>query len=466
MEMASRIVRGDGDFDKVCPDKLHVNVWPTYPHRHTMASSHPLHVAIVGGGLGGLALAIALKARNIPFTIYEAKSAFTEIGAGINLAPNGLRALREIDAALGDKIYSLATRNLPPKEDTWMWVRYGAASGEHVDGETIMELRAPPTGNMTMHRQELLATLAAHMGEGHARFGKKLVRFEQDDDGVVLSFEDGTEASASVLVGCDGIHSRVRACLFGRDSDVARPHFNGDGACRAVVLMDAAREVLGDSARQSQVLLGPRGYVIAYPVNGGAAVNVGAWMSRANQAFPHDDWVVPGQGAQLARDLEGWGDRVKALKPFFGADPSFWAAHQHGVQPPSFTDGRVILIGDGAHAMPPHVGAGASQAAEDAYVLAEVLALLPLSSPSLDSVQAALRAVETVRKPRFLRVQEISTQAGPEWYSFHGRGMEGAEMEAWKKGIRERVEWIWGVNVKGEAGEARRVFGELVAGKG
>ncbi|KAF9736457.1 Salicylate hydroxylase 4 [Paraphaeosphaeria minitans] len=417
-----------------------------------------LHVAIVGGGLGGIALAIALKARNIPFTIYEARSAFTEIGAGINFAPNGLRALREIDPSLGDRIYALATRNLPPSEDTWMWMRYGAG---HRDGETVMELRAPPTGCMAMHRQELLAVLAEKMGYEHARFNKKLVSFEQDEDAVRLRFEDGTEESASVLVGCDGIHSRVRACMFDSESAVARPHFNGDGAYRAVIPIAHAEKVLGETARQSQALLGPNGYVICYPVNNGTAVNVGIWVSRAGQVWDRKDWVATSQGEQFRRDLEGWGPRVRALMPFFGDEPAFWAAHQHRVQPASFVQGRVILVGDGAHAMPPHIGAGASQAVEDVYVLAEVLASIQPGDASLAAVRTALRAAESVRMPRFLAVQDISVRAGPDWYSFFERGLEGDELERFNLGMRESVEWVWQVDLRDEVEKAKRTLAEL-----
>ncbi|KAK7192386.1 FAD/NAD(P)-binding domain-containing protein [Paraphaeosphaeria sporulosa] len=416
-----------------------------------------LHVAIVGGGLGGIALAIALKARNISFTIYEAKSAFTEIGAGINLAPNGLHALREIDASLGDRIYALATRNLPPSEDTWMWVRYGAG---HRDGETVVELRAPPTGCMAMHRQELLGVLAEKMGYEHAQFNKKLVSFEQDDDAVRLRFEDDTVESASVLVGCDGIHSRVRACMFGSDSAIARPHFNSDGAYRAVIPIADAKKVFGETARQSQVLLGPNGYVIYYPVNNGTAVNVGIWVRRAGHVWDRKDWVVPRQGAQFRRDLEGWGPRVRALMPFFGAEPAFWAAHQHRVQPASFVQGRVVLMGDGAHAMPPHIGGGASQAAEDAYVLAELLASIPPKDASLAAVRAALRAAESVRMPRFLAVQDISVRAGPDWYSFFERGLEGEQLEGWSVGIKTSVEWVWNVDLRDEVSKAKQTLAD------
>ncbi|KAJ4355471.1 uncharacterized protein N0V89_003487 [Didymosphaeria variabile] len=430
-----------------------------------MSSTQKLHVAIVGGGLGGISLAIALKVRNISFTIYEAKGAFTEIGAGINLAPNGLRALREIEPSLGDQIYKLATRNVPPNEDTWMWVRYGAASGEHADGETIMELKAPPTGNLAMHRQELLATLAQRMGLEHARFNKKLRAFQQHSDHVKLEFEDGTEDTASILVGCDGVHSVVRASMFGSDNIVSRPHFNQDGAYRAVIAMENALEVFGDTARQSQVLLGPNGYMIYYPVNGGTAVNVGVWISRQGQTWGRKDWVVPGQKQQFQEDLEKWGPRVHKLLAFFDTDPAFWAAHQHVHQPESFADGRIILIGDGAHAMPPHAGAGASQAVEDAYVLAEVLTMISDGDDSLATVSAALRAAESVRKPRFLKVQDISTRSGPEWYSFHVRQLEGAQLDEWKTFMKERIEWIWNVDMRAEGVKAKQIVADEVQTK-
>ncbi|KAK4617800.1 6-methylsalicylic acid decarboxylase atA [Fulvia fulva] len=427
--------------------------------------TQPFHVAIVGGGLGGIALGIALKTRNIPFNLYESRGSFTEIGAGINLGPNGYRALRLIDPSLGDKIFILATRNPAPHEHLWMIFRRGAEINGHEDGEVLLELTAPPTGTMTLHRQELLAGLAETMGTENAKFNKKLVGYEQDEEGVVMKFADGTEERASVLVGCDGVHSRVRARMFGEDNPVTKASFTGSGAYRAVVPMEKAIEAWGESARFAQVTLGPGGYFIYYPVNGGKFVNCGAWI-RKNGTWDHAEWVVPNQGEQFKQDLKDWGPRIHSMLKHYDPNQDFWACFEHGHQPDHFHEGRVILIGDGAHAMPPHQGQGASQAVEDAYVLAEVLASIDDGDLSNRTIEAGLRAVSETRTPRSSKVHAYSSHAGLNWYSFHENSLNAAEQKEWTEGVRERLRYIWDVDLEKHAEDAKQLYRILIEGPG
>lgn len=262
----------------------------------------PFHIAIIGGGLGGISLGIALSRRinknkstnkNLPFTftLYESRSSFTEIGAGINLGPQAVRTFRYIDPLLGEKVYALTTRNPSPNEEVWVDLRWGGSDGistttttttagdgeeggkgnERVDGEVFHRILAPPTGNMTVHRREILGLLAEEMGGENVKFGKKLEMWEQQgpaEDDVVLKFADGTEERASVVVGCDGIHSNVRACMFSGDDGkkLSKAVFSQSGCYRAVVPMEKAIEKVGEEARLSTIMLTPGGYMITYPV--------------------------------------------------------------------------------------------------------------------------------------------------------------------------------------------------------
>ena len=114
-----------------------------------MATDPKRSIAIIGGGLCGLSLAMALKKRSIPFKIYEARSSFVEQGTGINISPNARQAFRLIDEPLGDAVERLVTRNPPPKGDVWMHVRFGAGTTNFADGELVDEMLAPPTGSTT-----------------------------------------------------------------------------------------------------------------------------------------------------------------------------------------------------------------------------------------------------------------------------------------------------------------------------
>lgn len=343
-----------------------------------------------------------------------------------------------------------------------MYFKYGAPNGSHSDGERIFTLMAPPTGTTTLHRQEFLQALATEMGMENARFNKKFVSNLQKDDHVVIKFADGSEETASLMVGCDGIHSRVRKAMFGEDNPVSKAHFNHDGAYRAVISIDQAIEAVGESARYVQCMLGPNGYFIMYPVNGGKNVNCGAWIRR-DEPWDSSEWLKPDQGEHFREDMKDWGERVHRVMRYFDPSPTFWAQHQHTQQPEAFHDGRVVLIGDGAHSMPPHNGAGASQAAEDAYILAEVLTSLVEmeEQPSTTSVEVALKAFEDVRRPRITRAHRSSVETGPIWYSFHDKRLEGPNLEAMIQNMHERFSWLWEVDMEGEAEKARCRVKEL-----
>lgn len=426
-----------------------------------MTSDHPLHIAIVGGGLCGVALAVSLQARNISFTLYESRPSFTEIGAGINLGPSALRALRLISPPLGDKVYSLATRNPVPEENTWMDFYYGAPAENRKDGEILMKLHAPPTGNLSVHRQEFLATLAEDVKVENVKFGKKFVGYTKDDQGVEMEFADGSKERASIVIGCDGIHSKVRAAMFGQDSIFSKPSYANAGCYRAVVPMEKALGALGESARHSQVILGPRGYLVMYPVSGGKFMNCGAWPGEKGPEWG-DEWVKPNQYAQFVEDFKDWGERAKKVLDCFAKDVNFWGSYQHIHQPEHFQDGRVLLIGDGAHAMPPHQGSGAAQAAEDAYIVAEVLAELDRGSITKGTVEAALRAIEEVRKPRFSRVHHFSSDSGPRFFNFFNLRLAGEELDQWEKVTKDRLEEIWGIDLIGEAEKAKQIMQKLI----
>lgn len=171
---------------------------PSPPDRNMDTPSRPLHVAIVGGGLCGLALAIALERRSISFTIYEARPSFTELGAGINLGPNTLEALRLIDPALIDEVLRLCTRNPPPEEHLWMTVCFGGPTKRFKDANIVTKLNAPPTGNATVRRNDLLQLLANSIRPDHVSFNKKVVNLTKTVGSVALAFSDGTTAAADV----------------------------------------------------------------------------------------------------------------------------------------------------------------------------------------------------------------------------------------------------------------------------
>ncbi|KXL47515.1 hypothetical protein M433DRAFT_139420 [Acidomyces richmondensis BFW] len=416
-----------------------------------------LEVAIIGGGLCGISLAIALKNRSIPFTIYETRSSFTELGHGINLGPNALEAFKLIDSSLGEAVLKLCTRNASSKEDIWFQIRFGASSGRHEDAELITELVAPPTGNATVVRNELLQLLADKAGSKNARFNKKLVSLEEDDECVTLRFADGTHAIATVAIGCDGIHSAVRRAMLGDNHPGTVAKYSGMGAYRAVIDMSILEAAVGeDQARTSQVYLGPNAYVIMYPVDQARKVNVGFWPWKRTP-WPNREWILPDQKKEMESDFREWGQTVHNIMGVMGSPP-FFATHHHVVQPDRLSKGRICVIGDAAHSMPPHQGAGAGQAIEDAFVLAEVMNKISRQNPTMDEINAAFTGYESVRTKRSNKVAATSQEAMGWWADFYEKDISDDKISRFVTDANARFDWIWHDDIENQATTAIRAM--------
>lgn len=225
-----------------------------------MAASNPpkpFSIAIVGGGLGGLCLANSLVRHNIPVHVYEAAPAFTEIGAGVGLSPNALRAMALLDPAILEGFNRCVTRKATSSElGRFFFFRYGmgkTSADGMVAGQLICEVRHN-SETSSVHRARFLNELVKLMPEGAASFSKRLMGIEEEGEGVLLKFVDGTEARHDALVGCDGIKSQVRKLLLGEGHKTSEAVFSGKYCYRGLVPADKAIEILGeDLALNSQM---------------------------------------------------------------------------------------------------------------------------------------------------------------------------------------------------------------------
>ena len=427
-----------------------------------MATDPKRSIAIIGGGLCGLSLAIALKKRSIPFKIYEARSSFVGQGTGINISPNARQAFRLIDQPLGDAVERLVTRNPPPKEDVWMHVRFGAGTTNFADGELVDEMLAPPTGSTTVRRNDLLGLLAERAGLENAAFNKKLAGFEQTESGVALTFADGSAAVAYIVVACDGIHSTARQLIRGEHPEAALPNYSGHGAYRAVLPKEAVAQAIGrELASTSNLFIGPDAYYIMYPVEGQTSVNCGFWCDGPEQ-WPSRDWVLPHQREAMMAAAKGWGQTVHKLLALMG-EPPFFATFCHTNQALTWHAGRVVLIGDAAHSMPPHLGQGAAQAMEDAYVLAETLETLYKDTAGDDHLRVAqaLQAYEDVRLPRSQKVLEGSLNAWNGWTRWYRDDLNLDDVKIYRQNWRAVFEEIWYDDLPAQATRVReRMVGD------
>lgn len=217
----------------------------------------PFSIAIVGGGIAGLCLAVALDADNVPVHVYEAAPAFTEIGAGVGLGPNALRAMALLSPAIFQGYKRCETSHASPEERKRFFnFRYGMEKQSPdgmVAGQLICDLRSD-SETSSVHRARFLNELVNLLPPGAASAGKRLTELKQVGQRVLLKFSDGTEAIHDAVVGCDGIKSQVRRELLGRWNETSEAVFSGKLCYRGLVPAEKAIEILGeDMALNSQM---------------------------------------------------------------------------------------------------------------------------------------------------------------------------------------------------------------------
>ena len=347
-----------------------------------------MRVAVVGAGIGGLTAAVCLAAAGIgDIAVYERSDGLHEIGAGIQLSPNGTRILHRL--GLGDALGAVAVR--PATGDMRRWQDWSLLSTSPLGDVVVAEYGFP---YYHVHRADLHRVLAAGVTPGCLQLGRRLVGFEAAGSGVVLRFADGSSAGADVVVGADGIHSVVRRELFGAES----PRFSGNSAWRGMV--SAARVADLRLPVASTVVMGPGRHFVYYFVSAGRFVN---WVGVApSETWTLESWTTPGRLEDALGDFTGWNTVVRRLiaEAADGSDRAElyrWALYDRDPLP-RWGDGPVTLLGDAAHPMLPFMAQGACQAIEDAAVLAGCLRRLP-------HPVRALRHYEHLRRERTARIQ-------------------------------------------------------------
>jgi salicylate hydroxylase len=343
-------------------------------------------VAVVGGGIGGLTLAIALRRRDVPVEVYEQAPDLREIGAGVALSANATRHLHRL--GLGEALDAVSVQPSALVVRRWDDGRIIAA---HAMGERYRsEFGAPYYG---VHRAALQRVFAAALGAEGVQHDRRCAAVNGDADGARIEFADGTGASADVVVGADGVHSVVRRHVVGERAAV----FSGTVGYRGLVPVEALPSL--PDATPLQFWAGPRAHLLHYSIEGGRIINFLAVVRQAE--WTSEDWNEPCDVADALAAYDGWHPAVPEMVGAV-AEGSRWALHDHAPLA-RWSAGRVVLIGDAAHAMLPHQGQGANQTIEDAIALAHLLA-----DARPDEVPAALERYEALRRPRTRRVQRWS----------------------------------------------------------
>lgn len=271
-------------------------------------------VAIVGGGIGGLMLAIGLLRRHVSVQIYEAAAAFGETGLGLTVGPAAHRAMQLIDPQVRDFYNALVTTHAdsPGYErfrQTWFEIVWAT---ESMAGKVLMDLKALPSGQTTLRRADFVDALVSLVPKEHTHFGKRLERLEEVADGVHLHFQDGTSVVADVVVGCDGIRSKTKESMLPEEYEHTKPRYSGMYSYRAVLDMETMVKAVGEHrARVATMYVGSGAYGITYPIMRAKKVNVG--FSTRSEMWDSETWIRPASRDHMQRDLGHMGENVKLL---------------------------------------------------------------------------------------------------------------------------------------------------------
>lgn len=219
-----------------------------------MDQAKEFNIAIVGGGIAGLTLAIALHHRHVPVTLYEQAPAFGEIGAGVSFTPNAVQAMKVCHQGIYAAFEKVCTRNMwPSKQKVWFDFLDGYDTGNDITAhKDIAFTMSNSLGQNGVHRAHFLEEMVKLVPEGIARFGKRLNHVTESSSGkMAMSFSDGTTAEADAVIGCDGIKSRVRQIIVGDDHPAAHPVYTHKYAYRGLVPMNKAIRAIGEERAQN-----------------------------------------------------------------------------------------------------------------------------------------------------------------------------------------------------------------------
>jgi salicylate hydroxylase len=384
-----------------------------------------IRVVVAGAGIAGLAFAAALHRAGIDCHIYEQAERLTEVGAGVQVAPNATRLLHRL--GLRDRLRAVAVA--PTAIEMRRWDDGRLLQRTTLGAECERRFGAP---YYAVHRADLHASLLSVVPPDRVRLGARLVAVTQDADEARLHLADGTTVAADLVVGADGIHSIAREQIVADE-----PRYSGQTIYRGLVPAERVPHLLTEP--RVRLWFGPDQHCVCYPVSSGRQVSFGATVSAAQ--WGAESWSARGDVAELAAAYAGWHPDVTRL---IGAAEtvSRWALHDRE-SIDRLSTGRVVLIGDAAHPMLPFQAQGANQAIEDAVVLAGCLA-----EAGPDGLAAALRRYERIRLPRTTRIQRQSRDNAKTFHLADGAAQRRRDASAQATSGLDGHAWLFGYDAE------------------
>lgn len=395
-------------------------------------------ITVLGAGVAGLAVARALALRGAQVTVMEQADAIRDIGAGLQISPNGAVVLRAL--GLGEALDRASTRA------TAVELRNGP-DGSLVTRLEVGRLR-PEQGYHFLHRADLIALLldGARNAGVSLRLLQKVDRVDLSGPRPVLHMAQGGQVETDILIGADGLHSPTRQALTGK----VAPFFTRQVAWRTLIPCEPGAGAV------AEVHMGPGRHLVSYPLRGGTLRNIVAVEER--NRWVEEGWTLRDDPMDLRLAFAGFGPRVRGWLDQV-QDVWLWGLFRHNVARQwhrMLEAGAVAILGDAAHPTLPFLAQGASMGLEDAFVLAR--ALEPALAPSLTShadLAAALASYEAARSPRCARIVDAASRNARAYH------LSGPLREVAHLGLRlggriapgmalSRFDWLYGHDVTRE----------------
>lgn len=388
-------------------------------------------ITIAGGGIGGMAAALSLLRRGFPVQVFEQAPELGEVGAGVQISPNGSRALDSLGVFETLRAQSCA----PKRKEFRLWNTGRAWPMFDLGDEAIRKYGYP---YLTVYRPDLLQTLidaVRAIDPDAIHLGAEAAGCEVDDDKATLNLKDGRTIESDILIGADGVKSTIRNSLFGDD----HTEFTGMIAWRAVIPMENLPEHLREMVGWTWV--GPGGHLVNYPLRGGKLMNMIGTIERDD--WKVESWYAEGTIDECAKDFAGWHEDVQTL--IHAAPKVLKWAFMERLPRQIWSKGRASLLGDACHATLPFLAQGAVMSIEDGVILGRCL----------DKYADPVVALKKYEDARVERTTKMVRGAKENTARFHETALateEGAmaymENEWSRAPIQDRYDWLYRYDVE------------------